>query len=144
MQIEILKVFRDLVETSSFSKAANLNSITQSAVSQQIHALERKFKVSLVERGKNIFSVTVEGRAFLQASLEILRAYEGLSDRLQELQATIAGKLNIATVYSVGLHEFPRHLKLFRSSYPAVEVTVEYLRSAQVYQRVADGAAHIG
>lgn len=144
MQIEIFKVFCDLVETSSFSKAANLNSITQSAVSQQIDALERKFKVSLIERGKKIFSVTVEGRAFLQASKEILRAYEGLGDRLQELQTTIAGELHIATVYSVGLHELPRHLKLFRSSFPAVEVTVEYLRSAQVYQRVADGAAQIG
>jgi len=51
MQIEIFKVFCDLVETSSFSKAANLNAITQSAVSQQIHSLERKFKVSLIERG---------------------------------------------------------------------------------------------
>jgi LysR family transcriptional regulator, transcriptional activator of the cysJI operon len=144
MQIEIFKVFCDLVETSSFSKAANLNAITQSAVSQQIHALERKFKVSLIERGKKIFSVTVEGRAFLQASKEILRAYENLGNRLQELQTTVAGEMNIATVYSIGLHELPRHLKLFRKTYPAVEVTVEYLRSAQVYQKVADGAAHIG
>jgi DNA-binding transcriptional LysR family regulator len=144
MQIEIFKVFCDLVETSSFSKAADLNAITQSAVSQQIHALEKKFKVSLIERGKKIFSVTDEGRAFLQASKEILNAYDSLSHRLQELQTTIAGELHIATVYSIGLHELPRHLKLFRKDYPAVEVTVEYLRSAQVYQRVADGAAHIG
>jgi LysR family transcriptional regulator, transcriptional activator of the cysJI operon len=144
MQIEIFKVFCDLVETSSFSKAANLNAITQSAVSQQIHALEKKLKVSLIERGKKIFSVTLEGRAFLQASKEILRAYDSLSDRLQELQTTVAGELNIATVYSIGLHELPRYLKLFRNAYPAVEVTVEYLRSAQVYQRVAEGAAHIG
>ena len=39
MQIETLKVFCDLVETASFSQAAVLNSITQSAVSQQIRAL---------------------------------------------------------------------------------------------------------
>jgi DNA-binding transcriptional LysR family regulator len=144
MQIEIFKVFCDLVDTSSFSKAANLNAITQSAVSQQIHALEKKFKVSLIERGKKIFCVTVEGRAFLQASREILRAYENLSDRLRELQSTIAGELNVATVYSIGLHELPRYLKPFRQSHPVVEINVEYLRSAQVYQRVAEGAAHIG
>ena len=144
MQIEIFKIFSDLVETSSFSKTASLNAITQSAVSQQIHALEKRFKVSLIERGRKIFAVTTEGRAFLQASKEILRAYENLGDRLQELQTTVSGELHVATVYSIGLHELPRHLKLFRRSYPQVEISVEYLRSAQVYQKVADGAAHLG
>ena len=129
MQLETFKVFCDLVETASFSKAAELNEITQSAVSQQIRALEEKFQVALIERGKKTFSVTAEGRAFLQASKEILRAYDGLSDRLQELQTTVAGELRIATVHSIGLHELPRNLKLFRNTYPAVEVTVEYLRS---------------
>jgi LysR family transcriptional regulator, transcriptional activator of the cysJI operon len=144
MQLETFKVFCDLVETASFSKAAELNEITQSAVSQQIRALEEKFQVALIERGKKNFSVTAEGRAFLQASKEILRAYDSLGDRLQELQSTVTGELRIATVYSIGLHELPRNLKLFRNTYPAVEVTVEYLRSAEVYQRVADSAADLG
>ena len=144
MQIETFKVFCDLVETASFSKAAELNAITQSAVSQQIRALEEKFKVELIERGKKAFSVTVEGRAFLQASREILHAYDSLSDRLQELQTMVTGELRIATVHSIGLHELPRNLKLFRNTHPAVEVTVEYLRSAQVYQRVVDGAVDLG
>jgi DNA-binding transcriptional LysR family regulator len=144
MQLETFKVFCDLVETASFSKAAELNEITQSAVSQQIRALEEKFQVALIERGKKTFSVTAEGRAFLQASKEILRAYDSLGDRLQELQSTVTGELRIATVYSIGLHELPRNLKLFRNTYPAVEVTVEYLRSAEVYQRVADSAADLG
>lgn len=144
MQLETFKVFCDLVETASFSKAAELNAITQSAVSQQIRALEEKFKVALIERGKKAFSVTAEGRAFLQASKEILRTYDSLSDRLQELQTTVAGELRIATVHSIGLHELPRNLKLFRNSYPAVEVNVEYLRSAEVYQRVADSDVDLG
>ena len=144
MQLETFKVFSDLVETASFSRAAELNEITQSAVSQQIRALEEKFQVALIERGKKNFSVTAEGRAFLQASKEILHVYDGLSDRLQELQTTIAGDLRIATVQSIGLHELPRNLKLFRNTYPAVEVTVEYLRSTEVYQRVADGEVDLG
>src|SRR3981081_2560321 len=134
MQIETLKIFCDLVETASFSKAAEMNTITQSAVSQQIHSLEQKFKVALIERGKKNFSVTVEGRAFLQASKEILKAYDSLSDRLQEMQTTVGGALRIATVYSIGLHQLPRNLKTFRKAFPAVEVSVKYLRSAQVYQ----------
>jgi LysR family transcriptional regulator, transcriptional activator of the cysJI operon len=144
MQIETFKIFCDLVETASFSKAAELNAITQSAVSQQIRALEKKFKVPLIERGKKHFSVTTEGRAFLNASKEILRAYDSLSDRLQELQSVVAGELLIATVYSIGLHELPRNLKQFRKAYPSVDVKVEYLRSAQVYQRVSEGGADLG
>src|SRR3974390_278751 len=105
MQIETFKIFRDLVETASFSRAAELNAITQSAVSQQIRALERKFRVALIERGKRNFSVTQEGRAFLEASKEILRAYDSLSDRMAELRIAISGQLRIATVYSIGLHE---------------------------------------
>jgi DNA-binding transcriptional LysR family regulator len=61
MQIETFKVFCDLVKTASFSKAAELNAITQSAVSQQIRALEEKFKVELIERGKKTFSVDCRG-----------------------------------------------------------------------------------
>jgi DNA-binding transcriptional LysR family regulator len=144
MQIETFKVFCDLVETASFSKAAELNSITQSAVSQQIRGLEQKFKVALIERGKKHFLVTAEGRVFLQASKEILRAYDGLSDRLQQLQAVVAGELKIATVHRIGLYQLPRNLKAFRKSFPAVQVAVEYLHSSQVYERVASGDADLG
>ena len=91
MQIETFKVFCDLVETASFSRAASLNSITQSAVSQQIRALEKRFDVSLIERGKKNFSVTQEGRALLEASKEILHTFESLGDRIKELQHVRGG-----------------------------------------------------
>ena len=144
MQIETFKVFCDLVETASFSRAASLNSITQSAVSQQIRALERHFHVSLIERGKKNFSVTQEGRAFLQASKEILHTFENLGDRIRELQNVVAGELKIATIYSIGLHELPPFLKKFRTLYPEVEVKVDYRRSAQVYTEVLEGNADLG
>jgi LysR family transcriptional regulator, transcriptional activator of the cysJI operon len=144
MQIETFKIFRDLVETASFSKAAELNAITQSAVSQQIRALEKRFKTPLIRRRKKNFSITPEGKALLQASQEILRTYETLGDRLEELKNHVSGNLMIATVHSIGLHELPRSLKVFRRSYPAVDVSVEYLRSAQVYQSVAAGNSDVG
>ena len=144
MQIETFKVFCDLVETASFSRAATLNSITQSAVSQQIRALEQRYHVSLIERGKKNFSVTQEGRAFLQASKEILHTYGNLGDRIRELQNVVAGQLRISTVYSIGLHELPPFLKEFRALYPEVEVICGYRRSAQVYNEVLEGDADLG
>ena len=144
MQIETFKVFCDLVETASFSRAASLNSITQSAVSQQIRALERRFDVSLIERGKKNFSVTQEGRALLQASKEILHTFENLGDRIRELQHVVAGELKIATIYSIGLHELPPFLKKFRALYPEVSVKIDYRRSTQVYTEVLEGDADLG
>lgn len=144
MQIETFKVFCDLVETASFSRAAALNHITQSAVSQQIRALETRYRVSLIERGKKNFSVTPEGRAFLQASKEILATYEHLGERIKELQNLVAGELTVATIFTIGLHELPPFLKKFRARFPDVEVKVEYRRSAQVYNEVLEGQADLG
>lgn len=144
MQIETFKVFCDLVETASFSRAATLNHVTQSAVSQQIRSLERRFHVSLIERGKKNFSVTQEGRAFLQASKEILKAYDGLSDRLRELEHVVAGPLKIAAIYSVGLHDLPPYLKKYRALFPDVNLAIDYRRSTQIYSDVLDGTADLG
>src|SRR5579884_2257355 len=117
MYIETFKVFCDLAETGSFSKAALLNSITQSAVSQQIRALENRFCVTLVERGRRNFALTPEGAAFLNASREILDVYNHLGDRLHELRNVMAGEVRIASIYSIGLHELPPLLKTFRQKH---------------------------
>jgi len=144
MYIEAFKVFCDLAETGSFSKAAVLNGVTQSAVSQQVRAIENKFQVVLVDRGRRSFALTGEGRALLEASREILEVYNHLGDRLHEMKNVVAGELRIASIYSVGLHELPPHLKHFRERFPEVEVHVEYRRSQQVYSQVLDGEVDLG
>lgn len=144
MYIDTFKVFCDLVETGSFSKAGVLNSITQSAVSQQIRAIEDRYQVRLVERGRRNFALTPEGSAFLTASREILDVYNNLDDRLHELRNVVAGELRIASIYSIGLHELPPYLKTFREKYPGLELHVEYRRSPQVYAQVADGDVDLG
>ncbi len=144
MYIDTFKVFCDLVETGSFSKAGVLNSITQSAVSQQIRAIEDRYQVRLVERGRRNFALTPEGSAFLNASREILDVYNNLDDRLHELRNVVAGELRIASIYSIGLHELPPYLKTFREKYPGLELHVEYRRSPQVYAQVADGDVDLG
>jgi DNA-binding transcriptional LysR family regulator len=144
MYIDIFKVFCDLAETGSFSKAAALNSITQSAVSQQVRAIENKFQVVLVDRGRRNFALTGEGRAFLEASREILEIYNTLGARLHQMRNVVAGELKIASIYSVGLHELPPRLKAFRERFSAVEVHVEYRRSQQVYSLVLAGEVDVG
>lgn len=140
----MFKVFCDLADSTSFSKAAEVNGITQSAVSQQIRAIEQRFHVRLIERGRKNFSLTPEGRAFLEASREILGTLEGLGSRIHKLQNVVAGELRIATIFSIGLHELPPYLKTYRQAHPDVEVRVEYRRSAEVYSAVLEGRDDLG
>ena len=144
MHIETLKIFCDVVETASFSKAGELNSMTQSAVSQQILSLEKKLGRTLLERGRRQCCVTPEGAVLLEAAKEILAIYDGLDERFHELANVVAGELQIAAVYSIGLHDLPPYLKEFRRLYPMVDVHVSYRRSAQVYAMVLSGEANFG
>src|SRR5215467_987793 len=110
MQIEMLKVFCDLAETESFTKAAQINNVTQSAVSQQISSLERQFKSMLIERSKKKFRLTREGQVLYEYSKQIIQTYESLQNTLQELKNVISGTIRVATIYSIGLHELPPYL----------------------------------
>ena len=144
MQIESLKVFCDLTETESFTKAAHINDVTQSAVSQQISSLERQFKSLLIERSKKKFRLTREGQVLYEYSKQIIQTYDTLFSRLQEIKDIISGTIRVATIYSIGLHDLPPYLKKFLKSYPTVNVHVEYRRSNQVYDDVLGNVVDLG
>lgn len=144
MQIESLKVFCDLSETESFTKAAQINSVTQSAVSQQISSLERQFKSLLIERSKKKFRLTREGQVLYEYSKQIIQTYDALHSRLQEIKDIISGTIRVATIYSIGLHDLPPYIKKFLKTFPTVNVHVEYRRSNQVYEDVIGNVVDLG
>ncbi len=144
MQIESLKVFCDLSETESFTKAAQINGVTQSAVSQQISSLERLFKSLLIERSKKKFRLTREGQVLYDYSKQIIQTYESLFNKLQEIKDIISGTIRVATIYSIGLHDLPTYLKKFLKTYPTVNVHVEYRRANQVYEDVLGNVVDLG
>jgi LysR family transcriptional regulator, transcriptional activator of the cysJI operon len=144
MQIESLKVFCDLAETESFTKAAQINEITQSAVSQQVSALERTFKALLIERSKKKFRLTREGEILYEYAKQIINQYDSLYNKLQEVRDVVCGTIRVSTIYSIGLHDLPPYLKKFLKTYPTVNVHVEYRRSNQVYEDILGNADDLG
>ena len=80
MQIEAFKVFCDLVDTGSFTGSALINGVTQSAVSQQINALERTFQTQLLDRqqGKGRVRLTSKGQMLYDCGKKILAVYSSL------------------------------------------------------------------
>ncbi len=144
MQIESLKVFCDVAETGSFTKAALVNNVTQSAVSQQISALERIFKSLLIERSKKKIRLTPEGQVLYEYSKQMMQTFESLHSKFQDLKDIISGTIRIATIYSIGLHDLPPYVKRFLKNYPTVNIHVEYRRANQVYEDVLGSVVDIG
>jgi DNA-binding transcriptional LysR family regulator len=144
MHLLNLKVFCDLVETGSFSIAADRNDITQSAVSQQIKSLEQRFGVVFFERGKKNFSITPEGTVFHTAALRMLEIYRNIDADLHAVRNEVGGPLRVSTVYSLGLHELPPLLKDYRTRFPQVDLTVSYRRNHTVYDEVLSDHADLG
>lgn len=146
MHIETLKVFCDLVETQSFSLAAERNFITQSAVSQQVKTLEEKFNRRLLERvrGRREVRLTNEGEVFYREAKNVLEAYEHLKEGMHGLVGKISGVVKVATVYSIGLHELPPKVREFMSKFPSAKIDLEYSRTTRVVRDVLSGAVELG
>ena len=144
MHIENFKIFSDLVETESFSRAAKLNGITQSAVSQQLRAMEKFFSILIVDRSQKQFRLTREGQKLYESAREILYLYDKLNSELQEMKKVISGTIHISTVYSIGLHELPPYVKAFLSKYPDVNIRVEYRRANNVYEDILTNSIELG
>ena len=146
MQIETLKIFCDLVETQSFSLAAERNFVTQSAVSQQVRGLEEKFKRRLLERvrGRREVRLTEAGRSFYEESRNVLAAYQGLQERMRGLDGKVSGTVHVATVYSIGLHELPPVVRRFMALYPEARIDLEYSRTTRIVRDVLSGSIELG
>ena len=137
-------MFCDLADTQSFTKAAQLNGVTQSAISQQMTMMERAFKSLLVERSKKQFRLTPEGEVLYDYGKQILQLYGSLDSKLLELKDVISGSIRVATIYSIGLHDLPPYIKKFMKSYPTVNIHVEYRRANQVYEDVFSNVVDLG
>lgn len=144
MHVENFKIFSDLVESESFSRAAKLNGITQSAVSQQLRAMEKHFNILIVDRSQKQFRLTREGQKLYESAKEILYMYDKLNSELQEMKKVISGTIHISTVYSIGLHELPPYVKAFLAKYPEVNIRVEYRRANMVYEDILSNSIDLG
>jgi len=145
MHIESLKVFCDLIDTRSFSKAAAKNFVSQSAVSQQIRALEDRFNKRLVERSRGGSLVpTAAGMTFYQGCREIIDRFGALTEEMKGLGNIVSGQVRVAAIYSVGIHELSPMLKKFIKTYPQVNVHIEYSRPNKVYDDVINHVIDVG
>jgi DNA-binding transcriptional LysR family regulator len=141
--LETLKIFRDLVETHSFSRAAAHNFVTQSAASQRIRKLEESLGQRLIVRNRHL-ELTDAGRILYDATREILARYDQSLAQIRGLEASVSGRVRVATIPSIGLHRLPHCIKDFMGRYPVASLDVEYRTFTEIYQGVLDGSLDLG
>ena len=144
MHLEMLKIFCDLADLGSFSKTAEKHLLSQSAVSQQLAQLELAHKCQLINRKKRPIELTMAGQLLYQASKDIFDRYEQLKNELNALQKFSVSRINVAAIYSIGMHTLPDYVKRFMVSYPNVNVHIEYLSGRKIYEMILAGDIDIG
>jgi len=144
MHIEMLKIFCDLAKLRSFSKTAEKHLLSQSAISQQLAQLELAHKCQLINRKKRPIELTKPGELLYKASKDILDRYEQLKNELNTLKSSTGSRINVAAIYSIGMHTLPDYVKKFMVNYPNVNVHIEYFSADRIYELVLSGDADIG
>jgi DNA-binding transcriptional LysR family regulator len=144
MRLGYLKIFVDLGRCRSFSQTAQMNNVSQSAISQVVNHLEKKLGVNLVDRSTRPLHLTDPGKTFYEGCRSLLEQYEKLETSICKVNARIVSTLQVAAIYSVGLLDMNRYVERFSAEHPGTEVHIEYLSPKLVYEKVHDGTSDIG
>jgi DNA-binding transcriptional LysR family regulator len=143
MHLESLRIFRDLIETGTFSKAAELNYLTQSAVSQQLKNLEKSIGRPLLDRSNRRLKLTPAGKLFFRASKRIIASYEDLTARIQTVAPESPRRLRITAIYSLGPYVLQTYLKDFIKKHPDIKVEVDYQKASRICDDILRGRADV-
>ena len=120
MNLNQLRYFVTLAETESFTKAAVAHYISQTAITQQIRALEESVGAKLVNRDSRPVSLTSAGRVFLKEAREILERMDNALWRTREASTGLEGNLRIGYTKGYEHSDIAKHLRNFHRAYPNV------------------------
>src|SRR5687767_4438256 len=124
LDVRRLRVLREVAQQGSFSAAGEELGYTQSAVSQQIAALEREAGTILVERNARGVRLTDAGRALVEHAEGILARLAAAEDELEALAGLKGGRLRLASFPSAGATLLPLAIAEFSRRHPAVELSL--------------------
>lgn len=118
----------------SFSEAAEECHISQSAISQQVQALERELGFDLLERQNRKFTLTPAGEYFYKKSLVLTADYERICREAEKLSHDGGACLRIGYLRCYSGREFHLALAEFSAKYPDVQVKIEYGNHEELYE----------
>ncbi len=141
--IRQMKYFQSIVRNNSFSEAAEECHISQSAISQQLQALERELGFQLLERKNRKFSLTPAGEHFYQKSIILVADYEQLCRETAKIARDDKAVLRVGYLRSYNGGEFHQALEEFARKYPEVTVQIEHGNHEELYHLLISGQIDI-
>jgi len=144
MQIDAIKLFCDVAQYRSVSKAAEANGVTQSAVSQRLAALEKELGVKLIDRSKRPLQLTEAGETYHHGCRGILDRYAKLTRQITDRRKELTGSMRVAAIYSAGIDLLAQAVESFEADHDGAEVEVQYHQPEVVYERLRDDLVDIG
>lgn len=138
MSLRHLRTLIAVSEHGSFAAAAEAVWLTQSAVSQQMKALEDELGVALFDRSKRPPQLNEQGKALIQRARQLVYLYDGLKDP-SGAEANLEGMLEIGVVPTALSGIVPRALGALRATQPSLQVRVVSGLSAELLTRVDRG-----
>jgi len=139
-----LEAFCKIVETGSFSKAADEICLTQSSISERIASLEEEVGARLFDRfGRKVF-LTDAGRFFYVRAKRLLEEKERICLEIQDFLGLKKGELKIGGSTIPGEYLLPTVIKRFHDTYPLIDIRVTVNDSKKIQEMVLDGHLHLG
>jgi DNA-binding transcriptional LysR family regulator len=139
LNVARLRVLREVAHRGSISAAAAALSYTQSAVSQQIAALESETGLALLERHPRGVTLTAAGQALVGHADGILARLEAAEEAMAAIAGLRGGRLRMASFPSAGATLMPRAIAEFRAAYPDVELSLAEGEPEEIAPRLRAG-----
>jgi DNA-binding transcriptional LysR family regulator len=136
-QLAALRAFRRVVDSGSFTAAAELLDLSHTVVSRQIRQLETHLGAQLLNRTTRRFALTAAGKDYYEASRQILEALEAADRAVGQHQARPAGPLRINAPMAFGAMELATWLPVFAETYP--ELTIDLVCNDRIVDLIEDG-----
>ena len=145
MDTRQLKTLLAVVESGSFSRAAEAVHLTVSAVSQQIQALEQEVGARLFERTNRRVELSEAGRLFLEEARLVLAQVDKAADVARRAQLGELGELKIGFTSSAPFNSsIPQAIFAFRQRFPSVHLNLREMSSTQVADALVDQSIQVG
>lgn len=144
MELRHLRYFVAVADELNFRKAAERLHITRPALSKQIKDLEEEAGVKLLERDTVRVALTDAGSVFLAEARAVLADVERAVGLAREAQDGRRGQLRIGSVGQIAAGFLPEALKVFRTSYPDVEIVFMEMTPPEQLAALDKGEIHIG
>lgn len=134
-----LRTFVTLVDTGSFSGAAERLALTQPAVSKRLASLEDRLGLPLIERLPRQLRLTEAGQQLYERARDILRELDNTLTELKNLDEEERGTLRLACSHHIGLHYLPEVIRRFVRPRPQVQFELHFVGSEEAGALIAEG-----